>query len=156
MMLMFLLMLLTGCQEHGTVPVDELSGQYFYDECVYLNVFSSATKEYFSELHANVAFIDVRESLIEFQGTEQTRQTFADISFRNVALSKNFDDTINLDRDNLFGQYTHRYDVYQGPNYTGLSLFMSDDQIYLAEIRILGDCQDEYFIWTIFTLKKAA
>jgi hypothetical protein len=151
-LLLLLGIMLTSCSAEGTEVVDTLSGKYYFDECVYLTFLSSSTKEYFAEQHSGEVYILFDETSIEYHGTEQTTLQYDQVNFKNIPVTENFDDVLNLDIDDVFSNFDQRFDIYDGNSYIGLTLFVNEDSIYLAEIRILGENPEEYFIWAIFSL----
>ncbi|MBN2828667.1 MAG: hypothetical protein JXQ26_11780 [Tissierellales bacterium] len=146
---------LTGCIEKDNDEISNLEGKYFFDDCVYLNFLSSSTKEFYTEQHSGVVYINFDQSSLDYLSTEDSFFQYNDIKFQNVSMNENLDEIINLDINNIFSNFESRFDIYNDKVYTGLSIFLNEECIYLAEVRIFGDNTKEYFIWTIFSLKKA-
>jgi hypothetical protein len=150
--LMFLGFLLTSCTETKTGFVDKLSGKYYFEECIYINFLSSSTKDYFTEQHSGEVYIIFDVTSIEYRNINQSIVIYDKVKYKNVSVTENLDDIINLDIDNIFDNFEQRYDIYNDDSYTGLTLFFDGENMFLAEIRIIDDSSNEYFVWDIFSL----
>ena len=154
MIILILCFSLLGCKNKELEFVENLEGKYFFEECVYLSVFSSSTIEYFSEQHSGIVYVVFNEKSIEYHSTEQAVLVYDNVEYHNVSMTENLDDSTNLISDNVLSNFEYRFDIYSDDTYTGLTLFVNEDHIFLAELSLLGSDTFEYTIWTIFTLSK--
>lgn len=152
-----LLLALSGCTASSELNLSELglSGEYYADTCVYLSLFISATPEYYTGLYQNQLRVSFDDEEIFYSGTGVAITVQSPISYRQVAKDIYIDSAINVNIDDLMNSFTSRYDIYENDVYAGLTVFKSDNQNYIAEIRMLDDNSGTYLIWSIFSIGEA-
>lgn len=149
--LLFLL-LLVGCD----TPVDndiefQLEGMFYYEEAIYLNPLSSATLEFESDRVKGTHSIEITDDILIHQYGDASK-TYEHISFKEVEVKKDFDELLSLDPNKIFDDFDKRYDLYDDNTRIGLSLFMIDNQVYIAETRYLGSSHDIFTVWAVYKL----
>lgn len=144
----FVLVLLGCTEEPGEIPY----GSYDLAECVYLNPLSSETREYVSAQHHGIVSVVLSETAMEVVSTvEGVTDRFPSVSYVSVSLSEDLDAFNFGILEEFLGEVRTRYDLVQDDEFTGYSLFLREDGIYLGEIRTLGDSETPV-IWVLYEL----
>lgn len=156
MMAVFFLLIifLSGCSKNQTLEVSELSGKYYFTDCVYLNMFSSATLDYYTEQFENEAYIDFSLDQVSIFGTNREISTYTDIQWVHTKVDQDLDSVISWDMNGIFATFDERYDLYAEDESVGISLFVSGENVYIAETRMIGGSSDIFTVWTIFEIQK--
>ena len=148
-----LIVFLGGCSSEDEVFQD-LDGKYFYHECIYLNLLSSATPGYQTDLYSGVIYIEFSDDQIIYYGSDEKTRTYDEIEFREADIDKDLDFVISLDKSGIFESFDSRYDIYSGDTSVGLTIFIDGETIYLAETKMIGGSSDIFTVWSIFEIKK--
>jgi len=80
--------------------------------------------------------------------------TYNQIEFREEDVYKDLDDLITLDFDGVFELFDYRYDIYSEDVSAGLTIFVSEETIYLAQTRMIGGSHDIFTVWSIVEIEK--
>lgn len=149
----FLLLLsLVGCDTPADNDIEfQLRGMFYYEEAIYLNPLSSATLEYESDRVKGTHSIEITDDILVHQYDDES-ETYEHISFKEENVKKDFDELLSLDPNKIFDDFDKRYDLYNNNTGIGLSLFMIDNQVYIAETRYLGSNDDVFTVWTVYKL----
>lgn len=153
-LVMFMLVVfLGGCSKEYNI-VRNLEGRYYYQECVYLNLLSSSTIDSHSELYGEVIYIEFFDNQIMYFGSDETLRTFVSIEYRKEDVNKDLDSLITMDLNGVFDSFDYRYDIYSNNISVGLTIFIKDETIYLAETKMIGGSRDVFTVWSIFLIDK--
>ena len=158
--MLFVLVTLTGCTNTTTQHSFDLSGEYIYEDCVYLASLSSSTIDYQTQLHKNMYFIDFRDtSLLYYSGENELEATYENINYVSVEKDLNITDILGLnvnglDFNDFLDSTEYRYDIYQNNLMIGFTVFQSESHIYIANTGMSGSNNDIFTIWSIFEIVK--
>jgi len=150
--LLCLLILLSSCTNRNPV-IDDLSGSYSYHECVYLSPFSSATLDYMTSLHEGKDAISFLDDDITYVDTLGETYHFQQITYHKEDIYHQIDPVIHDGISSVFDRFQERYDIYEYDQYTGLSLYIVDEDIYLAEITLINTSSTDYLVKAIYKLQ---
>ena len=143
--------MLSGCSE--TNQIEDLEGQYYFDECVYLNLLSSSTKDYMTEQYKDSSYIRFYEDKIVHHGTNLDYETYTEVEYKKVEVTKDLDFVINYESE-VFDIFTSRYDLYVDGEHIGITLFFDQNSMFVGETGMIGGNNDIFTIWTIFKVDK--
>jgi len=147
-----LLLLLVGCNTPvENNPEFQFKGLFYYEETIYLNPLSSATLEYESERVKGTHSIEITDDILVHQYGDDSH-TYENISFKEEEVKKDFDELLSLDPNNTFDNFDKRFDIYNNDTGIGLSLFIIDSQVYIAETRYLSS--DVFTVWAVYKLSQ--
>jgi len=149
LVLYMLMFLLTGCSNSDENEFT-IKGKYMYDECVYINFLSSSTKDYLREQYSNVSYIDIDSKEVIHFINEGSNNEYSNVVFRETSYEEAIGQVSNLDFENT--DIVSVFDIYSNDEFTGLSIIVSEDGLYIVEAKFLGS-NSSYFVWQIFSLK---
>lgn len=135
--------------------IEELSGTYTFDSCVYLSPFSSSTPAYFTEIHQDNVSIVFSNSELNYDDTEGVSRMYENVTYHKKSILDHMDDVLNYGSQEIFDMFDERYDIYNDGRYTGLTLYIDGDYLFIAEISIIDYDQNVYMIRAIFSIQKA-
>ncbi|MCF7927139.1 MAG: hypothetical protein K9L74_06165 [Candidatus Izimaplasma sp.] len=152
--LLMVIFFLSGCSQKDNNIVDDLEGVYHYVECIYLAPYSSSTLEAYPDLYGALIYIEFSEDQIVYYGNDEETRTYTKIEFRKENVNKDFDGTISLDFDGVFDAFDYRYDIYSGGTSVGLTIFIDEETLYIAETRMIGGSHDVFSVFSIVEIKQ--
>lgn len=150
--LLCLMMLLSSCTNRNPV-IEDLSGSYSYQECVYLSPFSSATLDYMTSLHEGKDAISFLDDDITYVDTLGETYHFQQITYHKEDIYHQIDPVIHDGISSVFDRFQERYDIYDHDVYTGITLYFIDEEIYLAEIILINTSSTDYLVKVIYKLQ---
>ncbi len=153
-MMVLPLFLLVGCSENNTFDIEDLDGRYYYEECIYLSPLLSVTKDFHTQEFAGVIYIEFSENQIVFYSVHDPETTYEEIEFIEEDIEKDLDEILSYDFDSVFDTFDTRYDIYSDGTSVGLSIFIDDETVYLAETSWVGNESDVFHIWSIYEIQK--
>lgn len=153
LLLALLLTFTAGCDKEEEF-IDDLDGKYTYYECVYLNFLSSSTLEYDTERYSGIIYLEFGENELSYYGSDEVLHTYENISYVKKKINTDLDDVISLDLNGVFDSFENRYDVYNDGESIGLTLFTTEDTLFLAETRMLGGSSNIFTVWSIFEIRE--
>ncbi len=154
LILMLVLFFLGGCSQNDNDIIDELEGEYYYVNVIYLAPYSSSSLEYYPNLPGSLIYIEFTEDQIIYYGNDEEIKTYTDIKFREEDVNKDLDDLIILDFDGVFESFDYRYDIYSDGTSIGLTIFIDEETLYLAETRMIGGSHDVFSVWSIVEIEQ--
>jgi hypothetical protein len=143
---------LLGACEKEKIPTEILTGSYTYQECVYLSPFSSSTLDYMTSLHEGDDAVQFHDDSVTYKDTLGHTFTFQQISYQKEDIYYEIDPVIHDGISSLFASFESRFDMYDHDQYTGLTFYLIDDSIYLAEISVIGASSSSYLVTSIYKL----
>lgn len=151
--LFFLMILLSSCA-HSNPVVDNLSGSYSYQECVYLSPFSSATLDYMSSLHEGKVAITFLDDAITYVDTAGKTNHFQQITYHKEDVYHQIDPVIHVGISSVFERFQNRFDIYDDNKYTGITLYFVDNDLYLAELALINTSSADYLVQAIYKIQS--
>ena len=148
-----LTLLLSGCSTNNDI-LNQLEGEYYYKECIYLTPLSSSTLDAYPGLYGSVIYIEFSDGQIIYYGNNEVTRTYNEIEFKEEDVDKDLDEIITLDFDNVFETFEYRFDIYSEDSSVGLTIFVKGETIYLAETRMIGGSHDVFAVWSIVEIEK--
>jgi len=152
--LLVFMIFLSGCDNNDKTIVSELKGEYYFVECIYLSPFSSSTLDFYPSLDGSLIYIEFFDDQIIYHENDDETTTYNQIEFREEDVYKDLDDLITLDFDGVFELFDYRYDIYSEDVSAGLTIFISEETIYLAQTRMIGGSHDIFTVWSIVEIEK--
>jgi hypothetical protein len=146
--------ILSSCAQNEKSIVDDLDGDYYYVECIYLSPFSSSTLDAYPGLYGSLIYITFSENIIIYYGNDDETRSYNQIEFREEEINKDLDDLITLDLNGVFETFESRYDIYSNGISVGLTIFVDADKLYLAETGLIGGSKDIFTVWSIVEIEK--
>ncbi|MBI9009342.1 MAG: hypothetical protein JEZ05_04855 [Tenericutes bacterium] len=146
--------LLSSCAQNEESIIDDLDGNYYYVECIYLSPFSSSTLDAYPGLYGSLIYITFSDNQIVYYGNDDETRSYNQIEFREEEVNKDLDDLITLDLNGVFETFESRYDIYSDDVSIGLTVFVDGDTLYLAETRMIGGSNDIFTVWSIVEIGK--
>lgn len=149
-----IIVFLSSCTQSNVSIVDDLDGEYYYVECIYLTPFSSSTLDAYPGLYGSLIYIEFSDDQIIYYGNDDKSITFIEIEYREEEVKKDLDDLIVLDLNGVFESFDSRYDIYSEDESAGYTIFVEGEKLYLAETRMIGGSNDIFTVWSIVEIKK--
>ncbi len=146
---------LSGCSNEVNDMTKELSGKYFYKECVYLNLLSSSTLDYQTNLYKQNVYIDFGEKELSYYNSESELIEYKNVEFIENELDNEVDSVLNLEINDVLDDFDIRYDIYSDNQLVSLVVFIANQKVYLAETRMIGGSNNILVIWSIFEIDNS-
>ena len=146
--------LLSSCAGNDKDIINDLDGDYYYVECIYLSPFSSSIIDALPGLYGSLINITFSDDQIIYYGNDDETRSYNQIEFREEEVNKDLDDLITLDLNGVFETFASRYDIYSDGVSVGLTIFVDGDTLYLAETRMIGGSNDIFTVWSIVEIEK--
>lgn len=146
--------LLSSCAQNEESIIDDLDGDYYYVECIYLSPLSSSTLDAYPGLYGSLIYITFSDNQVVYYGNDDETRSYNQIEFREEEVNKDLDDLITLDLNGVFETFESRYDIYSDDVSIGLTVFVDGDTLYLAETRMIGGSNDIFSVWSIVEIGK--
>ena len=145
---------LSSCAQNEESIIDDLDGDYYYVECIYLSPLSSSTLDAYPGLYGSLIYITFSDNQIVYYGNDDETRSYNQIEFREEEVNKDLDDLITLDLNGVFEAFESRYDIYSDAVSIGLTVFVDGDTLYLAETRMIGGSNNIFTVWSIVEIEK--
>jgi len=143
------LLFLVGCTAQ---PAEVPYGSFDLSECVHVHPLSSATKEYLTEQNHGIVSVELANTEMKVESAVAgITDQFASVVYVSVPLSEGLDAFSLGFVEDFLGEVQVRYDLVEDGEFTGYSLFLREDGIYLGEIHTLGDNETQ-IIWALYEL----
>lgn len=142
-------LLLAGCTAE---PAEVPYGSYDLAECVYVNELSSASKEYLTEQNHGIVSVELSKTEMKIESSVAgVTDRFTSVSYVSVSPSAGIGGFGLGFVEEFLGEVQFRYDLVGDEEFTGYSLFLREDGIFLGEIRTLGETRTQV-VWTLYEL----
>lgn len=148
------IILLSGCSTNQDKIVNNLEGEYYYKECIYLAPWSSSTLDFYPNLYGSLLYVEFSNGQISYYGNDEVIKIYNQVEFREEEVNKDLDSVINLDFDGVFELFEYRYDMYNDGISVNLTIFVKGDTLYLAETKMTGGNHDIFAVWSIVEIEK--
>lgn len=149
-----LLFFLVACDETKTEEEFSFEGTYAYEEAVYLNPLSSATLDYETAAVKDVRTLEITEDSLIYTNDDVTK-VYDQLRFVEKEIYEDLDDLFSIDINNVFDTFDKRYDLYDGDTPINLTLFLKEDELYIADARYLGNGNPLFTIWVVYRLSDS-
>ena len=147
-----LVLCMTGCKSNKEkVPLEQLYGQYEFEECEFINPLSGQTKEQINAKYEDVARFTIKETVFSFYDSNSTTPAISlkSINYKEEDINTGIN---NSDVKKLLKNASTRYDIYRVADSQGYSIIFSGDDIYFVEFRFLSS--REHVVWQVFEIEK--
>lgn len=141
---------LSGCTKQLTSHDVDLSGTYEFKENVFSNplIQPSQISSVHPDMFILLYYIDINEDTIIYS------DFFGEVLYENVTylekeINEDIDEVFSLDTEGILDTFEKRYDIYSNNKYTGLTIFLVEDQVFIAGIKLLDVDSDTFIVSTI-------
>lgn len=147
---------LSGCESRNESVEFNLEGRYEFFASVYKNPLSNVSELGQDSISlTNSYYIEFKDSELVFSNSDATF-LYENIEYKQERVNKDIDELFSLDEDDIIDEFERRYDVYVDNESVGLSVFLKEDKIFIAETTYLGENNDVFSILNINEVRSSS
>lgn len=145
----------TVVKEVSDLPDTEITGIYYYSECIYLHPMSSSTIDSQTEVYMHKLSFDLDDYKFTIYDRENDiTKRYWDIEYAKVDVYLDIDDFSSLQLDEFLESVDSRYNIYSEDTKLEYIIFFSGENIFIAETQMIGGGNTVFTIFTIFSVGK--
>lgn len=147
---------LLGCSNKDEEENIDITGLYFYNECIYVNPLSSSTPENQTNLYKHMRNFEFGDSSLSYTDiNDGLLEQYSNIEYVLVDVNTNIDSVFNLGINDFLETIDTRYDILNNNEWIHFFILIKGQKVYIAESNTIGENNDIYVIWSVFEITKA-